>query len=82
MNSVYIVRCDDGTLYTGSTMDVEKRVREHNELKNGAKYTRARRPVVLVYKEECESFAHARSRGAEIKRMNRSEKLFLVEDYI
>ena len=78
VNIVYILQCSDGTLYTGSTIDLEKRFREHNELKNGAKYTRARRPVVLVHKEECDTFAQARNREAEIKRMNRSEKLLLI----
>ena len=79
MNSVYILKCSDGTLYTGSTVDVKKRVREHNELKSGAKYTRARRPVELVYSEKCEDFAKAREREAEIKRMDRSEKLLLIK---
>ncbi len=79
MNSVYVLKCSDGTLYTGSTVDVEKRVREHNELKSGAKYTRARRPVVLVYSEKCKNFAKAREREAEIKRMTRSEKLLFIK---
>ena len=75
---VYILKCSDDTLYTGSTVDLKKRLREHNELKNGAKYTRARRPVSLVYEEECKTFAEARSREAEIKRMDRSEKLLFI----
>ncbi len=73
------MRCNDGTLYTGSTIDLPKRVLEHNELKKGAKYTRARRPVVLVYKEGCKTFARARAREAEIKRMSRKEKLSLIK---
>ena len=77
--SVYILKCDDGTLYTGSTTDVEKRVREHNLLKKAAKYTRARRPVELVYSEKCINFAKAREREAEIKRMDRNEKLLLIK---
>ena len=81
MNIVYILKCSDGTLYTGSTTDITKRLREHNELKNGAKYTRARRPVTLVYKEKCKNFAKAREREAEIKRMERGEKLLLIEGH-
>lgn len=78
---VYILKCGDGTLYTGSTADVEKRLHEHNELKSGAKYTKARRPVFLAYQEKCETFALAREREAEIKRMNRSEKLILIKNH-
>ncbi|MCK5027139.1 MAG: GIY-YIG nuclease family protein [Candidatus Pacebacteria bacterium] len=80
MNSVYILKCADGTLYTGSTLDVKKREHEHNELKSGAKYTRARRPVKLVYSERCKNYAKAREREAEIKRMERNEKLQLIKD--
>lgn len=75
---VYILQCSDGTLYTGSTKDLEKRVHAHNNLKGGAKYTRARRPVELVYSESCESLSAARKREAEIKRLTREEKLFLT----
>jgi putative endonuclease len=75
---VYVLQCADGTLYTGSTVDLEKRVKAHNGSKNGAKYTRARRPVKLVYQEVCGSLADARAREAEIKRMTREEKLELV----
>jgi len=81
MHLVYILECSDGTLYTGSTLDLTKRLREHNELKNGAKYTRGRRPVVLVYKEKCKTLAKVRNREAEIKRMDRREKLRLIESY-
>lgn len=80
MNTVYILKCSDDTLYTGSTIDLTKRLKEHNEQKNGAKYTKARRPVVLVYKEECKTFAQVRAREAEIKRMSRKEKLLLVKN--
>ena len=74
-----MLKCNDGSLYTGSTVDLIKRIKEHNELKNGAKYTKVRRPVVLIYKEECKTFTKARKREAEIKRMNRSEKLTLLK---
>jgi len=80
MNSVYILKCSDGSLYTGSTIDISKRLREHSELKSGAKYTRGRRPVILVYKQDCETLTKARSREAEIKRMSRAEKLLLIGD--
>ncbi|MFA4815342.1 MAG: GIY-YIG nuclease family protein [Candidatus Gracilibacteria bacterium] len=74
---VYILRCCDGTLYTGSTNNLTKRLHAHNCLKNGAKYTAARRPVVLVYSENYESFSAARKREAAIKRLTREEKLRL-----
>ncbi len=75
--SLYILRCADGTLYTGITTDVEKRVKAHNAGK-GAKYTRGRGPVTVVYVEEEESESAARVREAEIKRMTREEKEKLV----
>lgn len=78
MQTVYIVECRDKTLYTGTAVDVSKRVLEHNEGKRGAKYTRARRPVVLVYTETCETLSRARSREAEIKRMSREMKRVLI----
>ncbi len=81
MHIVYILKCDDGTLYTGSTVDLAKRLREHNGLKSGAKYTRSRRPVKVVYREECETLAEVRAREAEIKRMTREEKLKLVRKF-
>ncbi|MCR4311003.1 MAG: GIY-YIG nuclease family protein [Candidatus Taylorbacteria bacterium] len=79
MFTIYILQCKDKTLYTGSTTDMEKRLKEHNEQKKGAKYTRARRPVTLVYEECCETLAQARSREAEIKRMTRQKKLLLLK---
>jgi len=81
MYSVYILKCSDETLYTGSTADIKKRLREHDgEIKGGAKYTRGRRPVKIVYKQKCKTLAKARAREAEIKRMNRGEKLKLVKN--
>ncbi|MGL4763290.1 MAG: GIY-YIG nuclease family protein [Sarcina sp.] len=74
MNYVYILECADGTLYTGWTNDLEKRVRVHNSGK-GAKYTRARLPVKLVYNEEFEDKISAQKREYAIKRMKRSDKL-------
>ncbi len=66
---VYMVRCNDNTLYTGITKDLEKRVTEHNSARGGAKYTRARRPVKLVYCEQAESRSAAAKREYELKKM-------------
>ena len=79
MNYTYILQCRDGSLYTGWTNNLEKRVRDHNEGK-GAKYTKARRPVVLAYYEEYESKEQAKRREYEIKQMGRKEKLSLIAE--
>lgn len=76
---VYMLRCKDGTFYIGSTKDLERRVREHNEGRNGARYTRARRPVELVYSEECESWSAALKREWELKQLKRSAKMILLK---
>jgi len=76
---VYILECVDNTLYCGSTNDIEKRVKEHNSSKNGAKYTRGRRPVDLGYFEVCKNYGDARKREAEIKRMKRKQKDNLIK---
>lgn len=78
MNYVYIVRCKDDTLYTGYTNDLEKRIIVHNK-GQGAKYTRGRRPVELVYWEEFEDKSSALSREAAIKKLTREKKLKLLE---
>lgn len=78
MDYVYILRCADDTLYTGYTNDLTHRVRVHNEGK-GAKYTRARRPVELVYHEVCEDKSGALRREAAIKKLTRAEKLKLID---
>lgn len=75
---LYILRCRDGSLYTGITTDIEKRIAAHNAGK-GAKYTRSRRPVVLAYSEVCGSHSEALKRELEIKAMPREEKLKLIE---
>lgn len=79
MSYVYIVECNDGTLYVGSTTNVERRVHEHNTAKHGAHYTKIRRPVSLRYTEVCESLGAARSREAKLKKLSRAEKLKLFE---
>lgn len=77
---VYLVRCADGSLYCGISNDVEKRVKAHNEGK-GAKYTRARRPVELVYVEETDSRSSALRREIEIKKMPRRRKLAIASGW-
>ena len=76
-NYTYIVECSDGTLYTGYTNDLEKRIKAHNGGK-GAKYTRSRLPVCLVYFEEYETKELAQSREWHIKRLTRAKKLELI----
>lgn len=75
---VYILRCADGTLYTGCTNDLSRRLAAHNAGK-GAKYTRSRRPVELVYREEVPDKSAALRREAAIKGLSRSEKLALIQ---
>lgn len=78
MNYAYILECKDGTYYTGWTNNLEKRLKDHNEGK-GAKYTRARRPVVLAYYEEFETKEEAMQREYAIKQMKRSQKAALID---
>ena len=75
---VYILRCGDGTLYTGCTNDLSRRLAAHNAGK-GAKYTRSRRPVELVYREEVPDKSAALRREAAIKGLSRGEKLALIQ---
>ena len=79
MNYVYLLRCADGTLYCGWTTDLEKRVAAHNA-GTGAKYTRSRRPVELVYYEKYVDRNEALSREWHLKRLSREEKLRLFRD--
>ena len=79
MNYTCIVKCKDGSLYTGWTNDLEKRIIAHNEGK-GAKYTKSRRPVTLVYYETFETKEEAMSREYHIKRMSRREKEKLLDE--
>ena len=78
MNYTYIVKCADSTLYTGWTNDLDKRIKAHNSGK-GAKYTRARRPVELVYYERFLTRQEAMRREWEIKQLARKDKLKLIE---
>ena len=77
MNYTYILKCKDVSLYTGWTNNLEKRVKDHNDGK-GAKYTKSRRPVTLVYHEEFETKEEAMRREYAIKQMTRAEKEKLV----
>ena len=77
---VYILRCKDGNLYTGWTNDLEHRLAMHRAGK-GAKYTRGRGPLVLVYSEELADKSEALKREAAIKKLTRAEKLALVASY-
>ncbi len=77
MNYTYMVRCADGTLYTGWTVDPEKRLEAHNS-GHGARYTRSRRPVSLVYLESFETKEEAMRREYAIKHLSRQEKLILI----
>ena len=76
---IYILRCSDDTLYTGYTNSIDKRLFTHNSGK-GAKYTRARLPVELIYSEEFSDKINALKREREIKSMTRTEKLRLLGD--
>lgn len=77
MHYIYIVECSDGTLYTGYTNNIEKRLQAHNS-NNGAKYTRGRTPVSLKYFEEFDNKSDAMKREAQIKKMRRGKKLLLI----
>lgn len=79
-NVTYILKCSDNSLYTGWTNDIKHRLKMYNEGK-GAKYTRGRGPVELVYLEEFDTKQEAMSKEAKIKRLTRKEKLLLIENY-
>jgi putative endonuclease len=78
---VYIVKCADDTLYTGVTTDIERRINEHNHCtRKGAKYTRVRRPVTLVYHEPQDTRSSACKRESSIKKLTRTQKASLISD--
>ena len=77
MNYTYIVQCSDGSLYTGWTNNIEKRINDHNSVR-GAKYTKSRLPVVLAYYEEFKTKEEAMRREWEIKQLDRKAKLELI----
>ena len=76
--TVYILKCSDNSLYIGCTNNLKARIKEHNESKKGAHYTKIRRPVLLVHKEEYTSLNEARKREAEIKNWSRKKKLEFI----
>ena len=75
---LYILRCGDGSLYTGITVDVEARLDQHRE-GTGAKYTRGRGPLELVYVEDCEDHSQALKRELAIKALSKNEKQALIQ---
>lgn len=78
---LYILKCSDGTLYTGITTELQRRVEEHNSLDLGAKYTRGRKPVELVFSKEFESWSAACKEEDRIKKLSKSQKLKLIYDW-
>lgn len=76
----YIVRCSDNSLYTGVTTDLERRVDEHNTSDKGAKYTKTRRPVKLVYEETHTDRSSSCKRESEIKKLSRTDKLKIINE--
>lgn len=75
---MYMLKCADGTLYTGITTDTARRLDEHNDSTKGASYTRSRRPVTLVYQEELASRSEALKREYALKNLTRIQKLALL----
>jgi putative endonuclease len=75
MYATYILECADGTLYVGCTNDLDRRLKQHNSSKRGARYTRIRRPVTLVYHEAFATLGEARRRETELKGWRREQKL-------
>ncbi len=78
MYYLYILECSDSTLYTGITVDLDRRVLEHNTAKSGAKYTKARRPVRLVYSKKFRNRSLASKAEIHMKRLSRAQKLALI----
>ena len=78
---VYFLRCNDNSLYTGITTDIKRRLHQHNNTKLGAKYTRARRPVVLVYSEVAEDKSTASKREYQLRTLTKNKKEQLVLTY-
>lgn len=78
---VYILQCRDGTLYTGITTDVERRLHEHNSTNRAAKYTRSRRPLELVYQTACKTRSEAASLEYQTRKLAKAKKLELIANY-
>lgn len=78
--TLYLLRCNDTTLYTGITVDIKRRLCEHNSSDRGAKYTRSRRPCIMVYHEQFNTKSEALKREIAIKKMSKAKKETLVLD--
>lgn len=78
MYYLYVLECADGTLYTGITVDLVRRVQDHNQSTRGANYTRGRRPVKLVYHQRFRTRSTASKAEARVKRLTRNDKLRLI----
>lgn len=78
---VYMVICADGTIYTGYTQDIQKRIAQHNSSSQGSKYTRSRRPVKLAYVEILPSQNTAIKRERALKKLSHKQKVVLIEKY-
>ncbi|MFL0811136.1 MAG: GIY-YIG nuclease family protein [Agarilytica sp.] len=76
---VYMVKCADDSLYTGITTDIERRIHDHNHNPRGARYTRGKRPVSLVYSQTAEDRSQATKQEMAIKKFSRAEKLALID---
>ncbi len=76
---LYVLRCNDDTLYTGITTDIDRRVKEHNTSSKGARYTRSRRPVSVVYSTEFSDRSSAQKAEISFKKMSRLKKLNVIE---
>ena len=77
---MYVVRCSDESLYCGVTTDLDRRIHEHNNTSKGAKYTRSRRPVELVYAGQCDDRSDALKKEWRFKALKRSEKISLLNE--
>jgi len=82
MYYLYILKCVDKTLYTGITVDLPRRIKEHNSSKHGAKYTRPRRPVKLVYSKKFRTRSTAAKEEFRIKKLSRKEKLKIIKNHL
>ena len=76
---VYIVECSDGTFYTGITTDINRRIKEHNKLLQGAKYTRGKRPVKLVHSFKVKNKSQALKEECRIKKLPKKEKMNIIQ---
>ncbi len=79
--TIYFLRCNDNSLYTGITTDIKRRIHQHNNTKLGAKYTRARRPVVLVYSETAVDKSTASKREYQLRTLTKKQKEKIVSAY-